>query len=59
MHEKCMSNFLKSIFVRVQSRAANYLFYEAMYCYKDQGWSQWMEHFCAITILSSFYEIVI
>jgi hypothetical protein len=32
-----MSNFLKSIVVRVQSRAANYLFYEAMYCYKDQG----------------------
>ena len=59
MHAKCMSSFLKSIVVSVQLGEANYFLYEAMCCYKDQGWSQWTQPFCAITILSSFYDIVI
>jgi hypothetical protein len=59
MHAKCMSSFLKSIVVSIQSGETNCLFYEAMYCYKYQGWSQWTQPFWAITILSSFYDIVI
>ena len=59
MHAKCMSSFLKSYFVSVQSGATNCLFYDAMYCYKYQGSSHWAQPFCANTILSSFYDIMI
>ena len=59
MHAKCMNSFLKSFVVSVQSGATNCLFYEAMYCYKYQGSLQWTQPFCTITILSSFYDIVI